>query len=173
MKLKIININSTINFTVGAIMIMKKNIYILIIFSSSNVFSTSVASEVVPSAHKLQNDLHAAHNQKLAIVQEADKKGYFSKIMECHQKISSIETHWATMVQETLNCQDCTTAKCQIMRLIHQISFNIQSLMKLIKPEDLIKIQELNLQIHNLKLLLKKYNLEDKTFKEHPISVYL
>jgi len=76
------------------------------------------------------------------------------------------------MLPKTLNPNDCTTVKCQIMRLVHQISFNVQALMKLIKPKNVAKIKELNQQIHELKILLKKYGIEDKTFENHPGSIY-
>ncbi len=154
-------------------MTMKKNLYLLILLSNSYVFSEAVSSGDVPSASELQKDLHAAHHKKLCIVTGADTKGHLSRIMDCHTKIKAIETHGATNLPKTLNPQDCTTAKCQIMRLVHQISFNIQALIKLIKPDELAQIQELNQQIHELKMLLKKYNIEDKTFDTHPISVYL
>ena len=154
-------------------MTMKKNIYIYILLISSYAISNVVSSGDVPSAHDLQRRLHDAHHKKLCIIQEADTNGHFRKIMYCHERISSIETHGAATLPKTLNPNDCTTTKCQIMRLIHQISFNVQALMKLMKPEDVAKIKELNQQIHELKALLKKYGIEDKTFEKHPISVYL
>ena len=134
--------------------------------------AVAVSSGDVPQAHDLQRKLHQAHHEKLCIIQEVDIHGHFRKIMMCHEKISSIETHGATILPKTLNPDECTTAKCQIMRLVNQISFNVQALMKLMKPKHVAKIRELNQQIHELKLLLKKYNIDDKTFEKHPIGVY-
>ena len=72
--------------------------------------------------------------KSFVLLQSADTKGHFNKIMDCHAKIRAIETHGAQTMPKTLNPNECTTAKCQIMRLVHQISFNVQALMKLIDP---------------------------------------
>ncbi|MBY0110065.1 MAG: hypothetical protein K2X90_03075 [Candidatus Babeliaceae bacterium] len=154
-----------------------KKLFICIFLSSCINFyffaKTEVSSGDVSRAHDLQRQLHAAHHEKLCIVSDADPKGHFKKIIECHEKIRAIETNGATKLLKTLNPDDCTTSKCLIMRLIHQISFNIQALMKSLKPEDIAKIKEINQQIFKLKVLLKKYGIDDNIFEKHPISVYL
>lgn len=133
--------------------------------------TTDVSTDVL-SAHQLQKKLHAAHHEKLSIVSEADVKGHFRRIMDCHEKIQAIRIN-GPMPAKRINHEKCASAKCQIMRLVHQISFNIQSLMKFMNPEDIARIQILNEQIHTLKMLLKKYGIEDKTFENHPIGIYL
>lgn len=153
-------------------MTMKKNLYIYILLGCSAACFTKAEIDV-PSAHDLQRKLHDAHHAKLCIVKGADTKGHFENITKCHTQIKAIETHGATTLPKTLNPNDCTTAKCQIMRLVNQISFNVQALMKLIDPADLAQIQRLNEKIHDLRILLKKYNIEDTTYKENIIGLYL
>jgi len=153
-------------------MTMKKNLYIYILLSSSYAISNIVSSGDVPSANDLQRELNHAHYRKLGIVKKSDN-GHLDKIMRCHLKICALESNGATALPKTLNPNECTTTKCQIMRLVHQISFNVQALMKRMKPEEVAEIKQLNQQIHELKILLKQYGIDDKTFEKHPISVYL
>ncbi len=156
-------------------MTMKKNLYFYIFLScvvTCLQAITADSSADIPAAHDLERELHHAHHEKLSLIKKADRKDHFGIIMDCHKRICAIETHGAKTVDRN-GFQECTTAKCQIMRLIHQISFNVQALMKSMSQSDVDKIKQINEQIYKLKTLLKKYGIDDKTFESHPLSIYL
>ncbi len=182
---------------------MIKNYSLSLVCALSFAVFTILCEFDVPPAHELQRDLRATCQERFHLIKKADEQGCLQKIGECHNQIryheaksgiadahreqAKIINILALTQHEPTRCalldhfdhydqkrfENCTTAKCHIMRLYAQVGHLTDRLACSLQPykQELLKLNE---KIYRLRAELKRtYGIEDEILTLHPNMLFL
>ena len=178
------------------------HIYILIIcILSYSLRAEGVDVPSARDLQRLLND--TCHEKLCLIKKADGQTGYFSRIMNTHQQIKKLESHnviahlhseqaslidslcqgdqhpsWCSLFKrfqkyDQQRLENCTDAKCQLMRLYNQLNVYTLKLASILKPynQELIKLNE---KIYQLRYDLETiHGIKADVFNLHPNMLFL